>query len=131
MDHHSSIILVLITLEETVHVGNISSIYEKMVQPQRTPSQRFRSAVIEPLYIHGNVVCEKSSFDLFVFQSKFERDLIVAMLAFSICVPSIFTFFESLMKSVFGNKAWPSFGTILVVSIYGVGLVYFGLAVTL
>ena len=56
---------------------------------------------------------------LFMFQSKFERDLIVAMLAFSICVPSIFTFFESLMKSVFGNKAWPSFGTILVVSNFG------------
>ena len=52
------------------------------------------------------------------FQSKFERDLIIAMLAFAICLPSAFIFIESLIKSVFGNKAWPTFGTIFVVSIY-------------
>ena len=51
----------------------------------------------------------------FIFQSKFERDLIIVFLAFSICIPNVFIFLESLMKSVFGNKPWPTFGTIFVV----------------
>ncbi len=37
------------------------------------------------------------------------------MLAFAICVPNVFIFVESLLKSMFGNKAWPTFGTIFVV----------------
>lgn len=49
-------------------------------------------------------------------QTKFERDLIIAMLAFAICVPNVFIFLESLLKSVFGNKAWPTFASIFVVS---------------
>ena len=53
---------------------------------------------------------------LFVLQSKFERDFIIVMLAFAICIPNFFSFFESLMKSVFGNKAWPTFASIFVVS---------------
>jgi len=55
-------------------------------------------------------------------QSKFERDVIIAMLAFGICVPNLFTFFESLIKSVFGNKAWPTFATIFVVSACNVAM---------
>lgn len=50
-------------------------------------------------------------------QSKFERDLLIVMLAFSICIPNVFSFLENLAKSVFGNKEWPSFSTILVVNI--------------
>ena len=40
------------------------------------------------------------------------------MLAFAICVPNVFIFAESLLKSVSGNKAWPTFGTIFVVSLH-------------
>ena len=51
-----------------------------------------------------------------MFQSKYERDLIILMLALSMCVPNVFVFVESLLKSIFSNKEWPTFGTIFAVS---------------
>ena len=56
-----------------------------------------------------------NNFWLLWFQAQFEQDLIIVMWAIGICVPSVFVFIESLTKSVFGNKEWPTFGTIFIV----------------
>ena len=50
------------------------------------------------------------------FQSKHERDMVVVLLAIGICVPNVFSFLESMIKSIFGNKEWPTFGTMFIVS---------------
>ena len=42
--------------------------------------------------------------------------MIIMMLALSMCVPNVFVFVESLLKSIFSNKEWPTFGTIFAVS---------------
>ena len=79
--------------------------------------------LLNPLTTHqSGIICfydyvqvNYSHFWLLWFQSQFEQDLIIVMLAIGICVPSVFVFIESLTKSVFGNKEWPTFGTIFIV----------------
>ena len=66
--------------------------------------------------LHDNITYNFSMRFCFMFQSKYERDLILVMICLAICVPNVLTFLESLLKSVFSNKAWPTFSTIFVVS---------------
>ncbi|XP_013398991.1 uncharacterized protein LOC106165353 [Lingula anatina] len=48
-------------------------------------------------------------------KSKYERDLIVVMLVIAVSMPNVFVFVESLLKSMFGNTSWPSFGSIFAI----------------